>query len=133
MPTQGATMLVMAETETTVVIVDDHDGFRRMARRLLESEGYQVVGEAADGRSALATIATLRPRLVVLDIQLPDIDGFEVARLVSRDHRETGIVLTSSRSATDYGTRIADSPARGFVAKADLSGPALSGLLGEDR
>jgi DNA-binding NarL/FixJ family response regulator len=62
-----------------VLIVDDHDGFRSSARALLEAEGFDVVGEAGDAASALAAAARLRPEVVLLDIQLPGIDGFEVA------------------------------------------------------
>ena len=61
------------------MIVDDHSGFRSQARALLEAEGFEALAEAEDGMSALAVVARLHPRIVRLDIQLPDIDGFEVA------------------------------------------------------
>ena len=67
----------------TVLVVDDHQGFRSRARLLLEADGYEVVGEAADGRSALAEARRLRPDLVLLDVQLPDLDGFEVAAQIT--------------------------------------------------
>src|SRR6266700_3323207 len=71
----------------TVVIVDDHAGFRSSARALLEAEGFDVVGEAGDGVSALVAVGRLHPHVVLLDIQLPDIDGFEVAdRLALAGH-----------------------------------------------
>jgi DNA-binding NarL/FixJ family response regulator len=114
----------------TVLIVDDHPSFRASARTLLESEGYQVVGEAEDGESAIRAVAELHPDLVLLDIQLPDLDGFEVAeRLKALDER-TAVVLTSSRDGKDYARCIEYSGARGFVAKAELSGAALTALLG---
>ena len=115
---------------TTVVIVDDHAGFRRMARRMLDDAGFDVVGEAVDGESALATVACLRPAMVLLDIQLPDLDGFAVARLLEEGGSGAAVILTSSRSASDYGLRLAHSSARGFIPKAELSGPALVSLLG---
>ncbi len=115
---------------TTVVIVDDHAGFRRMARRMLNHAGFDVVGEAGDGESALATVASLRPEMVLLDIQLPDLDGFAVARLLEEAGIGATVILTSSRSASDYGSRLAQSSARGFIPKAELSGPALVCLLG---
>ena len=115
---------------TTVLIVDDHSAFRKSARHLLEAEGFAVVGEAEDGRSALEQIAKLAPDLVLLDIQLPDIDGFAVAEELRRRGDGPKIVLTSSRDAGDYGARIVESGARGFVPKGELSGAAIDLLVG---
>jgi len=115
---------------TTIVIVDDHAGFRRMARRMLDDAGFEVVGEAVDGESAMAMVARLKPEMVLLDIQLPDRDGFAVARLLQEAGTGATVILTSSRSASDYGSRLAHSSARGFIPKAELSGPALVSLLG---
>lgn len=114
----------------TVVIVDDHPGFRRMARRMLEAAGFDVIGEAADGRSALRSVACLQPDLLLLDIQLPDLDGFAVARRVAEAGPDVVVVLTSSRSATDYGARLSRCGARAFIPKEELSGPTLLDLLG---
>ncbi|MFL5935466.1 MAG: response regulator transcription factor [Gaiellaceae bacterium] len=112
-----------------VLVVDDHAGFRRCATALLTAEGFEVVGEAENGAAALALADQLEPELVVLDIQLPDIDGFEVAaRLLARD-RELKIVLVSSRDRSAYGTAIETSGAVGFIWKAELSGAALEGFL----
>src|SRR5262249_24270161 len=61
--------------QLTVLIVDDHAGFRQLARALLEAEGIEVVGEAADGESAITEAERLRPRLVLLDVRVPAIDG----------------------------------------------------------
>lgn len=117
---------------TSVLIVDDHADFRSRARELLEADGYEVVGEAADGAAALAASRELRPAVVLLDIQLPDIDGFEVARRLAGDGHPPQVVLTSSREAADYGRRIALSVARGFIPKAELSGALIRILLGGD-
>jgi DNA-binding NarL/FixJ family response regulator len=114
---------------TTVLIVDDHPSFRATARALLEAEGYEVVGEAVDGASAVEAARALRPELVLLDIQLPDIDGFEVAGMLQRNGSSPAIVLTSSRDASDFGSLVADSGARGFVPKGELSGAAIAALL----
>ncbi len=114
----------------TVVIVDDHSGFRRMARRMFEDAGLVVVAEAADGQSGLSAVAALAPQLVLVDIQLPDLDGFTVARRLAQAGTDAVVVLTSSRSALDYRSRLARSPARAFIPKAELSGPALLGVLG---
>jgi len=113
----------------SVLVVDDHPAFRSSARRLLESEGYFVVGEAEDGRSALERAESLQPDLVLLDIQLPDIDGFEVARELKQAQSHALVVLISSRDEADYGSAIAESGARGFIPKGELSGPALARML----
>src|SRR5438094_3334814 len=101
----------------TVLIVDDHPSFRTTARVLLESEGFDVVGEAEDGASALAAAERLHPQVVLLDVHLPDTDGFAVARCLNGDGDGDGpvIVLTSSRDACDFGRLVAESGARGFV------------------
>jgi DNA-binding NarL/FixJ family response regulator len=114
---------------TTVLIVDDHPSFRATARALLEAEGFAVLGEAADGADALAKARTLSPDVVLLDVQLPDLDGFEVARRLAANGTLPAIVLVSSRDASDYGGLIAASGARGFVPKGELSGSAVRALL----
>ena len=113
----------------TVLIVDDHPSFRATARTLLEAEGFSVVGEAADGAEALAKTKALRPDLVLLDVQLPDIDGFEVARRLCENGSSPAIVLVSSRDSSDFGPLVARSGALGFVPKAELSGARIHELL----
>src|SRR3954447_4952824 len=112
-----------------ILIVDDHPSFRASARALLEADGYEVVGEAVDGLSAVESALALLPDVVLLDVQLPDIDGFEVAQRL-RDHAGgPAVVLTASREASDYGPLPQRSGARGFVPKAELSGDGISALL----
>jgi DNA-binding NarL/FixJ family response regulator len=96
-----------------------------MARALLEADGFDVVGEAADGETALAEAARLRPGLVLLDIQLPDLDGFEVAARLASLVDPPAVVLTSTRARSSYRRRLAGSSALGFIAKSELSGQAL--------
>lgn len=117
---------------TTVLIVDDHPSFRATARMLLECDGnWTVAGEAATGEEALARAAELRPDLVLLDVNLPDTDGFAVAAaLTGANGSGPAVVLVSSREASDYGPRVAASGARAFLTKADLSGDALRAVLG---
>ena len=111
------------------MIVDDHRGFRRFARRLLEAEGFEVVGEAVDGADAIAKVRALRPRLVLLDIRLPDIDGFAVADRLALELDRPLVVLVSSREAGDFGPRLARSSAHGFLHKGELSGRSLTALI----
>src|SRR5579862_1622848 len=114
-----------------ILIVDDHDGFRRFVRGMLEAAGF-TVAEAATGAEATHAARTVRPGLVLLDIQLPDVDGFEVARRLAADPAggpAPVVVLTSTREASDYGGRIAASPAAGFLPKDQLSGAALRRFL----
>jgi DNA-binding NarL/FixJ family response regulator len=113
----------------TVLVVDDHQAFRASTRALLDSAGFDVVGEAATGTDAVLQANRLRPDLVLLDIRLPDIDGFEVARQLSDLADPPDVVLVSSRDAITYGSRLADAPARGFLPKSEISGAALRRLL----
>jgi DNA-binding NarL/FixJ family response regulator len=113
-----------------VLIVDDHPSFRATARVLLEAEGFDVVGEAADGASALTEAGRLQPEVVLLDVQLPDIDGFDVAaRLTGGVDSGPIVILVSSRDSSDFGPLVMRSGARGFVPKAELSGDRLHALL----
>jgi len=122
-------LLEEVRTARRVLVVDDHPSFRHCARRLLTEEGFEVVGEAEDGATALALADKLAPDLILLDIQLPDVDGLEVASRLLEREPGLRIVLVSSRDRDAYGARIEASGVCGFVAKADLSGAALERLL----
>jgi two-component system nitrate/nitrite response regulator NarL len=113
----------------TLVIVDDHAGFRRVARALLSAGGFEVTGEAADGDSALRSVAELQPDVVLLDVQLPDIDGFEVAQRLAALPQTPAMVLVSTRTQASLSDRLAQSPALAFIAKEDLSPQRLTELL----
>ena len=113
----------------TVLIVDDHAAFRESAAALLEAEGFDVVGQAADGPEAVAEAERLQPEVVLLDIQLPDIDGFAVAARLAALPEAPRVVLISSREASAYGQRLREAAARGFITKRELSGRALAALV----
>jgi DNA-binding NarL/FixJ family response regulator len=113
----------------SVLIVDDHEDFRRSAGVLLEAEGFVVVGEAGDAAEAIAKARDVRPDVVLLDVQLPDLDGFAVAERIAAWPSPPVVVLVSSRDAAVYRSRLAATPARGFIAKSELSGAALAKLV----
>jgi DNA-binding NarL/FixJ family response regulator len=120
-------------TRPTILVVDDHGGFRATARRLLERDGWTVVGEAADGQSGIAAVAALSPDVVLLDIGLPDVDGFAVAERLAATAGAPSIVLISSRDQEAYRDRVRLSPAAGFIAKDRLDGTTIRSLLGAAR
>ncbi|MHB8693949.1 MAG: response regulator [Solirubrobacteraceae bacterium] len=113
----------------SLLIVDDHPEFRSLASKILAAEGFDVLGDAPDGESALESIQRLRPDVVLLDVQLPGMDGFEVARRLAGSPGAPRVILTSSREASDFGSRLTASPASGFLPKTQLSGAALAKLL----
>jgi DNA-binding NarL/FixJ family response regulator len=113
----------------SVLIVDDHAGFRLSARRILEVDGYEIVGEAEDGRSAIEAARRLEPDIVLLDVNLPDLDGFEVARQIAKEPGAPAIVLTSSHDREDFGDSLPSSRAAGFVPKDELCGAAVAALI----
>ncbi|QAY69762.1 LytR/AlgR family response regulator transcription factor [Xylanimonas protaetiae] len=110
----------------TVLIVDDHAEFRRVARELLEADRFTVVGESADAADALRAVEALQPDVVLLDVRLPDGSGLDVAQAMSALPSAPHVVLTST---ADYAWAASASGAVGFVAKAGLSGPALRALI----
>ncbi len=114
----------------TVLIVDDHPSFRASARLLLESEGFDVIGEAEDGEGALEAVQQLAPQVLLLDVQLPDIDGFDVCERITAHAEHPTVIMTSSRDGSDFGPLVTTSGACGFVPKAELSGERVQELLG---
>jgi DNA-binding NarL/FixJ family response regulator len=114
---------------TRVLIVDDHEGFRAHARRLLECEGYDVVGGAADSAQAVEAARELRPELALVDVYLPDEDGFALTDRLHALGDPPAVVLTSSRDGAELEECVEQSPARGFVPKSELSREAIEELL----
>ena len=123
------TILAMARR---ILIVDDSAGFRAQARTLLTAAGFDVVAEAEDGLSGVRATRELTPEVVLLDVQLPDVSGFDVARMLHDAPDPPAIILISSREASDYGRGIDRSGASGFISKADLSARTLEALLDGD-
>lgn len=117
------------------VVVDDHAGFRRQACLVLEEAGFDVVGEAGNAREAVAIIRRLEPDVVLLDVHLPDADGFSVVADLSELAPRPAVVLISGRDQADYGeaSRIEGSGALGFIAKADLTPIAFREIVSDTR
>jgi len=115
-----------------VLIVDDHESFRRLAGRLLIAAGFAVVGEAADAASAVREAASLTPDVVLLDVMLPDRSGVDVAReLRTAVVNPPRVVLTSSRSRSDFGAGFSWPEGCDFIPKHLLSATSLGALLVE--
>jgi DNA-binding NarL/FixJ family response regulator len=113
----------------SLLIVDDHDGFREVARALLDGEEFEVVGEAPDGAAAVEQSCRLSPAVVLLDVHLPDHDGFEVSARLARLSPPPAVVLTSSRPIADLRRRLSSADAAGFVPKDELSVQSLAEVL----
>jgi DNA-binding NarL/FixJ family response regulator len=113
----------------TVLIVDDHAPFRRIARAVLEVDGYEVVGEASDAASGLREARRLQPAIVLLDVGLPDGNGLDVAARLAADIAAPDVVLVSTRDRSELGPLVERSGARGFIAKSELSAAALERIV----
>jgi CheY-like chemotaxis protein len=113
----------------SVLIVDDHADFRASARAMLQRQGFDVVADVEDGEAALGAVERLLPDVVLLDVQLPGMDGFEVAERLAAVPRPPRVVLVSSRRRSAYETRLPGSPVAGFLGKHELTGRALAALL----
>jgi DNA-binding NarL/FixJ family response regulator len=116
-----------------LVIVDDSAPFRALAAELLASEGYDVVGSAGDGAAAVALVGREQPDLVVLDVGLPDVEGFTLARRLSALPCPPLVVLVSSRDWNCLPQRVTESGAVGFLPKSELDGDRLTALLAAPR
>jgi DNA-binding NarL/FixJ family response regulator len=139
-PKMGGTATPIALVRTTIdddrmgvgasiLIVDDHAGFRETVRRLLEMEGYRVVGDAGDGHSALTRAVALQPEIALVDVHLPDTDGFQLAARLAALVNPPLVILTSSHDDEEVRTFVTSSGARGFIRKDELSREAIEGLL----
>ncbi len=117
------------EARATVLIVDDHSGFRTLARRLLETGGFRVVGEAAGAVEARSAVPALQPEVVLLDVNLPDGDGLLLAEELKDASHAPAVVLISSHERSDFGDRLERTGARGFISKADLTPAAIADLV----
>src|SRR4051812_18053768 len=113
----------------TLLIVDDSAAFRAAARALLEAQAWTIVGEASDGAAALSAVAELEPQVVLLDVLLPDANGFDVGEAIARLPRPPRVVMCSSHARRTFARRLADGHAAGFLSKAELTNAALTGIL----
>lgn len=117
----------------TLVVVDDHAGFRQVVREMLTAAGWRVIGEVSTGAAAPEMVMRLVPDLVLLDVVLPDMDGFDVAERLAAAGCRSAVVLISGHDRSDFAGRVRAAPVRGFLPKEMISGPALTRLLGGDR
>jgi DNA-binding NarL/FixJ family response regulator len=117
----------------TLVVVDDHAGFRQVVREMLTAAGWRVIGEVSTGAAAPDVVMRLAPDLVLLDVVLPDMDGFDVAERLAAAGCRSAVVLISGHDRSDFAGRVRAAPVRGFLPKEMISGPALTRLLGGDR
>ncbi len=113
----------------TILVVDDDERFRRWAVAWLRAEGYDIVGEANGADAAVSWVRRLRPEVVLVDVQLPDLDGFELTEMLRAEPHAPAVLLISSRDASDYGDRISSSGARGFIRKDQLTSDVIEPLL----
>lgn len=113
------------------LIVDDNEEFLASATRLLEAQGLQIVGQAASSEEARRLARALMPDVALVDVQLGDEDGIEVARNLAAAPRPTPVVLISTHSRDDLADLIADSPAVGFLPKTALSAAAVAALIAQ--
>ncbi len=113
----------------TILIIDDDPRFRAQARDVLEADGFDVVAQAVDGATGLEAARSVRPDFVLLDVGLPDVDGFEVARALAVDGPPPLVVLTSSRDARSYGRRLTNGDSLGFIPKEQVTGAAIRALV----
>ncbi len=116
-----------------LLIVDDSQDFLAAARAVLEREGLEVVGVASTGREAIERVGALRPDVTLVDIDLGEESGFDVARrLAAGGDPAPRLIIISSHDGDDFKDLVEDSPALGFVSKASLSGDAIRAVLATD-
>jgi DNA-binding NarL/FixJ family response regulator len=114
------------------VIVDDDEAFVEAAQAVLERDGVIIAGAASNGAEAIQRAEALRPDVVLIDIRLGQESGFDVARRLANHEQAAALIMISTHAGADYADLIAESPAAGFVPKAELSGPAIRRVLGMD-
>jgi DNA-binding NarL/FixJ family response regulator len=121
-------MLVVVQPR--LLIVDDSPAFLEAAQAVLENEGMTVVGVASSSNEALERIRDLRPDVTLVDIDLGDESGFDVARrLAAAADPALSLIIISSHDGDDFKELLEASPALGFVAKSSLSGDAIRAVL----
>lgn len=114
------------------LLVDDNSRFLSAARELLEREGLEVVGVASTAAEATRLVGDLDPDVCLVDIDLGNESGFELARqLAAEDNRSPHVILISAYPERDFTDMIADSPAIGFLSKPELSAERIRAIFGE--
>lgn len=112
------------------VIVDDGEAFLNVAQALLERDGVTVAGVAGSSAEAVQRVRALRPDVVLIDIRLGQESGFDAVRHLAGDGQSAALIMLPTYAAADYADLIAESPAAGFLPKAELSAAAIGRILG---
>jgi two-component system, NarL family, invasion response regulator UvrY len=117
-----------------VLIVDDQAPFREVARTVVElTDGFEVAGEAEDGEAAVAAARELRPELVLMDVNLPGIDGLEATRRILRDTGDVVVLMLSTYEADEYAPQAAEAGAAAYIPKSEFEPDRLAAAWAEAR
>jgi DNA-binding NarL/FixJ family response regulator len=116
-----------------ILVIDDNAAFRGALGQVLETDGFVVVAGAGTGVSGIQLARKHKPDLVIVDVQLPDTDGFDVAEQLAVLDPALDVILTSGLDLSDLGALVTDGAARGFIPKAELSVAAITTLLASTR
>ncbi|MEE9473775.1 MAG: response regulator transcription factor [Acidimicrobiia bacterium] len=115
--------------DVRVLIVDDQLPFREAARMVVEmTDGFEVAGEAGDGEEGVEMTRALKPDLVLMDVQMPGIDGLEATRRIRELNDPPEVMVMSTHESGDYRETALDAGAYAFIPKSEFSMDALEEL-----
>jgi DNA-binding NarL/FixJ family response regulator len=106
--------------DISVLLVDDHGLVRRGFRRILEDDGVQVLGEASNGLEAIRMAQELKPKVVVMDLSMPELDGVQATKEIVKNIPGTQVLILSMHSDDNYVRNALDAGARGYLLKSAI-------------